>query len=282
MKIVKARELGFCYGVRRAIDMLEKSAASFGSLDTLGPVVHNEQVTQKLNDLGIHVRKHIDDIVNPVVAISSHGSSPEIEISLRQKSQKVIDTTCPFVRRAQITARRLSEAGFFVIIYGESGHPEVKGILGHAKDKGMATLDYKNVAEIIPSPRRLGILSQTTQIPECFNQFVKNIIDISLKKDVEIRIMDTICHDIRKRQEVSLDLATKVDMMLVIGGQLSANTRRLFEICSSQIETHLIEKAEEIKIEWLENKNIVGIASGTSTPDYSINEIVDKLKCYSF
>jgi 4-hydroxy-3-methylbut-2-en-1-yl diphosphate reductase len=281
MKIIKAKELGFCYGVRRAVEMLEKAAREYGSLETLGAVVHNEQVSKRLDKLGIHVIKNIQEIKSPVVAISSHGISPDIEAELRQKAATVIDTTCPFVRRAQIAARRLAEASFFVVIYGESGHPEVKGILGHAQNHGMATLDSKDIEMLEPTPRRLGLLSQTTQIPENFNNFVKNIIDSTLKRDAEIRILDTICHDIRTRQSMSLDLASQVDLMLVIGGKSSANTRRLLELCSTKTETHMIEKAEEIDAGWLKDKNRIGITSGTSTAGFSITEVVKKLKVIS-
>jgi 4-hydroxy-3-methylbut-2-enyl diphosphate reductase len=278
MKIIQAKELGFCYGVCRAIDMLEKAAHQFKSLETLGPVVHNEQVSKRLDKLGIHVINSLQDISGHVVAISSHGISSEVESQLRSKPVTVIDTTCPFVSRAQIAARRLAEVGFFVIIFGEAGHPEVKGILGYAQNKGLATLDSASIAKMHPLPRRLGILSQTTQIPEYFNAFVKNVIDIALQRDAEIRILDTICHDIRKRQFLSLDLASKVDMMLVIGGKSSANTRRLLELCSVRTETHMIEKSEEIDPLWLKGKLTIGITSGTSTADFSISEVIKRLE----
>lgn len=270
--------MGFCYGVRRAIEMLEKAAQDYGSLETLGPVVHNEQVSKRLDKLGIHVVTKIQEITCPVVAISSHGISPETESDLRSRAVTVIDTTCPFVRRAQIAARRLADAGFLVIVYGESGHPEVKGILGHAGSRGLATLDSTDIARLKPLPRRTGILSQTTQIPENFNSFAKSVLDSTLKRDAEIRILDTICHDIRKRQYLSLDLASEVNLMLVIGGKSSANTRRLFELCSTRTETHMVEKAEDIDPLWIIHKPKVGITSGTSTAGFSILEVVKRLE----
>ena len=281
IKIIKAKELGFCYGVFRAINMLEKAAKQYGSLETLGPVVHNEQVIKKMDKMGIHVIKNIGDITRPVVAISSHGiSSVENEL-LRSKCLKVVDTTCPFVSRAQIGARRLVEAGFFVIVFGEAGHPEVKGIMGYAKNQGLATLDSADISKLKTLPRRIGILSQTTQIPEHFVAFVKNILDSGLQRDFEIRILDTICHDIRKRQLLSKELAGKVDLMLVIGGKSSANTRRLLELCSTNIETHMIETAVEIDPIWLQGKNTIGITSGTSTADSSIKEVIERLEALS-
>jgi 4-hydroxy-3-methylbut-2-en-1-yl diphosphate reductase len=278
MKIIRSKETGFCYGVRRAIDILEKAAQQYGSLETLGPVVHNDQVTRRLDMLGIHVLNGIQNITGQVVAISSHGISPVAEAELRGRPVKLVDTTCPFVSRAQIAARRFAENGFFTLIYGEAGHPEVKGILGHARNKGLATLNISDIEKLEPMPKRLGILSQTTQIPENFNAFVKNVIDLGLRKDAEIRILDTICHDIRNRQSTSLDLASKVDLMLVIGGKSSANTRRLLELCSARTETHMIENAEEVDPLWLKGKNKIGITSGTSTPDFSIDEVIKRLE----
>jgi 4-hydroxy-3-methylbut-2-enyl diphosphate reductase len=276
-RIEKASEIGFCFGVRRAINILEKKVAEHGKLETLGAVVHNEQVMQRLSEIGISVIDNVNEIKGNVVAISSHGVSPHVESELRAKKVEVIDTTCPFVRRAQIAARRLAEAGFYVVIYGEAQHPEVKGILGWANGKGAATLDAKDVFSSQKIARRIGILSQTTQIPEKFTAFVKDLLDLTLTKDVEIRILDTICHDIRKRQFISLELATKVDLMLVIGGHSSANTKRLLELCSTVTKTHLIDKPEEIDPSWLKNKHNIGITSGTSTSVKTIDEVVKQL-----
>jgi 4-hydroxy-3-methylbut-2-en-1-yl diphosphate reductase len=278
MKIIKSKEIGFCYGVRRAIDMLEKAAQQYGSLETLGPVVHNDQVTRRLDKLGIHVINGIHDMTGQVIAISSHGISPAAEAELRSRPVKLVDTTCPFVSRAQIAARRFAENGFYTLIFGEVGHPEVKGILGYAQNNGLATLNSTDIEKLKAMPKRLGILSQTTQIPENFNVFVKKVIDLSLKKDAEIRILDTICHDIRNRQSMSVDLASKVDLIMVIGGKSSANTRRLQELCSARTETHMIENAEEIDPLWLKGKNNIGITSGTSTPDFSIEEVIRRLE----
>ncbi len=276
-KIRKAEEIGFCFGVRRAIATLEKVALTNGSLDSLGAVVHNDQVTERLNKMGVNVVQSVNEIKNKIVAISSHGVSPQIEAELRSKNRELIDTTCPFVKRAQIAARRLSESGFYVIVYGEALHPEVKGILGWTNGKGMATLDIENFSRSTISTRRIGVLSQTTQVPENFTRFVKDLIDITLNKDTEIRVIDTICHDIRRRQVTSLELAKKVDLLIVIGGRSSANTRRLWEICSSETETQLISRADEINPVWLKNKKEIGITSGTSTSDETIDEVTKRL-----
>lgn len=277
-KIEKATKTGFCFGVRRAINLLEKVTRERDGVETLGAVVHNQQVLQKLSDIGVRVVNKIDDIKGDVVVTSSHGVSPALEDELRSRHIDVISTTCPFVRRAQVSARRLAESGFFVIVYGDAQHPEVKGILGWARGQGLATIDGEPVKKLEPLPRRLGILSQTTQVPAHFAEFTKKIIDHALTKDSEIRIIDTICHDIRERQAAALELAHRADLMLVVGGRSSANTNRLAELCSQVTETHLIETAEEIQPEWTQGKNLIGVTAGASTAEQSVEEVMKRLE----
>lgn len=276
--IEKADKTGFCFGVRRAIDLLEKLARERGGIETLGAVVHNQQVLQRLSEIGVRVVKNVDAITGDTVVTSSHGISPDLEERIRARGIKVVSTTCPFVRRAQVAARRLAESGFFVIVYGDGNHPEVKGILGWAKGHGLATTDEKAVAALRPMPRRLGILSQTTQVPASFVNFVKSIVEVALTKDAEIRIIDTVCHDIRERQAAALELAGRADLMLVVGGTASANTNRLAEICTGVTETHLIETAADIQPAWLEGKSHIGVTAGASTAEQTVAEVVRTLE----
>ncbi len=277
-KIEKASKTGFCFGVRRAINLLEKVARERGGVETLGAVVHNQQVLQRLFDIGVRVVNNVDDIKGDTVVTSSHGVSPDLEDGIRARHIDVISTTCPFVRRAQVAARRLADSGFFLIVYGDVNHPEVKGILGWAKGQGLATLDEAPVTKLESLPRRLGILSQTTQVPAHFAEFAKKIIDLALIKDSEIRVIDTICHDIRERQAAALDLARRADLMLVVGGRSSANTNRLAELCSQVVETHLIETAEEIQSSWIQGKSLIGVTAGASTAEQSVDEVIKRLE----
>lgn len=278
MKIEKTKEIGFCFGVKRAIDILEKVCRERGGVETLGAVVHNQQVLQRLAGIGVRVAKDIDDIRGKAVAISSHGVAPEVEEKIRARKIDIVDTTCPFVHRLQTAARRLAQAGFLVIIYGDADHTEVKGVLGWAEGKGVATLDEKVIFKLDPLPHRLGVLSQTTQIPADFVKFVKRLIDGAFSRDSELRVIDTICHDIRKRQAQALELAGKVDLMLVIGGHGSANTNRLAELCSTAAETCLVETAEDIKPAWFQGKQNIGVTSGASTAKPTIDEVLARLK----
>ena len=280
-RVEKAAGTGFCFGVKRAIDTLEKVARERGRVETLGAVVHNQQVLQRLADIGIRVANSVDDIQGDTVAIGTHGVSPQLEDKIRARYTDIVNTTCPFVHRAQLAARRLAKSNFFVIVYGDANHPEVRGILGWVNGKGVATLDENFMATLERLPRRLGVLSQTTQIPACFTEFVKKIIDSALTKDAELRIIDTICHDIRERQQAALELANRVDLMLVIGSHTSANTNHLAELCATATKTHLVETAEEIQPSWLQGRHHIGVTSGASTAEQTISEVLTKLKALS-
>lgn len=277
-KIEKAAGIGFCFGVRRALDILEKVARERGGVETLGAVVHNQPVLDRLSELGVRVVKNVGEIQGDTVVTSSHGVSPQLEEKIRAKHISVVDTTCPFVKRAQAAARRLVESGFFVVVYGDAEHTEVKGILGWTKGKGVATLDEKSIIALDPLPRRLGVLSQTTKIPAHFTEFVKKLVDSALVRDSELHVIDTICHDIRQRQAAALELASKVDVMLVVGGHNSANTNQLARLCSEATKTYLVETADEIQPSWFQGKKHVGIAAGASTDERSIGEAVTRLE----
>jgi 4-hydroxy-3-methylbut-2-enyl diphosphate reductase len=278
LEINKATGIGFCLGVRRAINILERVATERGGVETLGAVVHNQQVLSRLADIGVKVVKSVPDIQGDVVVTSSHGVSPQVTEEIRLRNIEVVDTTCPFVKRAQVAARKLTESGFSTIVYGDVDHPEVRGILGWAKDKGMATLDAGEITRLNNLPRRLGILSQTTQIPACFAEFVKGLVESPSFKDTELRVIDTICHDIRQRQAAALELAKESDIVIVVGGHTSANSRHLVELCSMLTKTYLVETADEIQSSWLEGQHRIGVTSGASTDEQTINEVVNRLE----
>jgi 4-hydroxy-3-methylbut-2-enyl diphosphate reductase len=278
IKIEKAAGTGFCFGVRRAITALEEAAKERGSIQTLGAVVHNRQVLQRLAGLGVSVAGAIDDVKGSTIAIGAHGVGPEVAAEIRKRDLKIIDTTCRFVHRAQSVAQRLSKSGFFVVVYGDVNHPEVKGILAWAGGNGIATLNAQKIAELKPLPGHIGVLAQTTQIPANFNEFIKNLVDITLHRDSELHIVDTICHDIRRRQESAQKLANKVDLMFVVGDHTSANTNRLAELCNRLTKTYLIETAAEIQPEWLKGHWHIGITGGASTAEETITEVQTRLE----
>ncbi len=278
MIIRKAETIGFCYGVKRAIEILENTVKTHGPIETLGAIVHNEQVLKKLEKQGVKVANNLNEVEGTELVVSAHGISQQLRNDIEARGIKVIDTTCPYVHRAQNMARRLSDGGCFVVIYGDAEHQEVQGILGHTNNNGIATTSVDDVKTMERIPRHIGVVSQTTQVPRNFNEFTKQLFEETFGKDSELRVIDTICHDIRTRQANAFKLAQEVDLMLVIGGRTSANTRHLAELCGRITPTYHISTADEIKPEWLENVESVGVVSGASTPEETIDEVIDFLK----
>ncbi len=276
MQIEKAAEIGFCTGVRRAINMIERAAKELGPLQTLGPLVHNQQVVDRLAEHGVTVTESLDQLKRDILCISSHGVGPQVIQEAEARGIKIIDTTCPFVRRTQVTAKKLANSGFSVIVFGDENHREVQGVLGYAGEKGLATINVPLFEKLSP---RVGILSQTTQSFSAFHSFVSSFVQAHLESIAELRVVNTICDATRKHQEAALELAGRSDLMLVVGSRGSANTKRLAELCSTLVETHHIETAQEIDPKWLGGKvERVGITAGASTPDEVIGEVISRLK----
>lgn len=276
MKVEKARELGFCFGVRRALSIIEGAAGSAGIV-TLGPIVHNKTVVARLKGLGVGVVDDIDGLEGGVIAVSSHGVSPGVIDTINARGVQMIDTTCPIVRSAQKAARRLANAGFGIIIFGEASHPEVRGLLGWAGRNAIASMDAEVVA-VDSLPKRIGIMAQTTQSRGEFTAFVNRLTERLLLHSQEIRIINTLCQETQKRQSAAVELAATSDLMIVVGGHNSANTRRLAEVCRNIVETHHIENASEIDAVWLKGKRAVGVTAGASTPDEAIEQVMRRIK----
>ncbi len=279
MLIEKAKETGFCSGVRRAIKLLDNAMQEHTELETLGFMVHNQDVIDSLSQRGVKAVKNIDQVQGSTVVIPSHGVSPQVIEELKSRRYKIIDATCPIVRKAQKAAKELSERGFQVIVFGDPSHSEVKGVLGWAGDSGIATLDSDVISKFEKLPPRLGFVSQTTQTPDHFLNFMADFTASYFPQIRELCIINTICDVTRRRQEAALELTKRVDLMIVVGGRNSANTRCLAEICSSTgVETHHIERATEIRESWLEGRSHIGITTGTSTLDQVTQEVVQKLE----
>jgi 4-hydroxy-3-methylbut-2-enyl diphosphate reductase len=278
IKIEKAEKLGLCFGVRRAMKLLKEAATKYGEIETLGPVAHNRLLVEALANLGVKPINHLDQAQGRILAITTHGASPAVLSGIKARHIHIIDTTCPIVRKAQNEARELAEAGLDVIIFGDTEHSEVKGLLGWTGEKGIAALDMKQICSSGKSLSRLGIISQTTQTQSAFIEFVRQLIGMMGPKIEEMRLINTLCKVTQGQQEAALELARKSQLMIVIGGGNSANARHLVEICSPLVETHLVETADEVKTSWLAGKHHIGITAGASTPDEAVEELIDKLK----
>jgi len=289
VKIEVAREIGLCFGIRRAITLLTEAASKYGKVEILGPVAHNQRLVQQLHKAGVNMIASLEETTGKVVAIPTHGVSPDTVSQMEARKLHIIDATCPIVKRAQLAAAKLARDDFTIIIFGEEEHSEVKGLLGWAQEKGMAALSTKQI--IVPTQdnviaseakkslplSRLGVISQTTQSKASFTGFTSQLVTTFMPKTTEIRIINTLCQAIQARLETATKLARKSQLIIVIGGHNSANTKRLAESCSSIVETHLVETAEEIAQSWLDGKHRIGITAGASTPDEAIQEVIAKL-----
>lgn len=280
MQIERARELGLCHGVMRAVDMLREAATKHGPLETLGPVAHNSVLVHELTALGVTSVDSPDRLRGPVVVISAHGVAPSVTRQLEERGFTIVDTTCPTVARAQRVVGELANEGFTIVIFGDASHTEVKGLLGWAGERGMASLGVPELSlegreEVF---RRVAVISQTTQRLAEFTSFVQELCGKLLQGTEEFRVVNTLCSATQRRQESAAELARRVDVMLVIGGRHSANTRRLADTCSALVETYHIETADEIEEARVKGKRRVGITAGASTPDSSIELVERRLR----
>ncbi|MDH3972990.1 MAG: 4-hydroxy-3-methylbut-2-enyl diphosphate reductase [Deltaproteobacteria bacterium] len=274
-KIIVTQNAGFCFGVERATKIaFDASKAYKEDLYTLGPIIHNPQVVNNLEKEGVKAKKELDDINGGTVIIRSHGVSSDVMEKVRNRDLNVLDATCPFVKKAQKMAEKLSNEGYTVLIVGDGKHPEVRGIVSYVRGEVIVAGTVDEVKKI-SKQKKLGIVAQTTQSLENFNK----IVDVCMEKAEDINVCNTICDATEVRQEESVDLAKKVDCMIVIGGYNSANTKRLTSLCLEiQPNTHHIESALEIREEWVRNFDMIGITAGASTPSEAIEEVRKKVE----
>ena len=269
MEVILAEYLGFCYGVKRAIKIARENTD--GKSNTLGPIIHNPQMVERLKSEGVGTVEDLDDADAGTIIIRSHGVGPQVYKEISSKGLKIVDATCPHVKKAQTAARELSESGYKVVIVGEKNHPEVKSIFEWAA--GRATiLETEEEAKNFSTCPKLGIVSQTTVASGHFKKIVGWLLD----KSKDIKILRTICTATEQRQTAAMELAEVVDVMIVVGGRNSANTTKLAKLCSGKCKTYHIETAQEILPDWFKKSNKVGITAGASTPDWIIREVYDK------
>jgi 4-hydroxy-3-methylbut-2-enyl diphosphate reductase len=276
MEILLAKEMGFCWGVRRAIDIMETAAIEKGEIISVGPIVHNPQVVEELRRKGVRLDKKPVDASSPV-AITAHGVGPQVLEEVRATGAEVIDGTCPIVTRSQRWARKMADSGFTVLVFGDPEHREVKGVLGWAGAKGVAIRDGEPLPADLPS--RLAVISQTTQSPERFSAFVSHLIQERVTEISELRLINTLCDVTSSQQHAARELANEVQVMLVIGGKASANTRHLLEVCQDEgTPAHHIETEAELLPEWFRGIDRVGVTAGASTPDSAVESVVRRIQ----
>lgn len=278
LEIVLADHAGFCFGVKRATEMvIELAKDSNKHLYTLGPLIHNPQVVQRLEEMGVKTIEDYSMLKEGLVLIRSHGVPPQVIKDITAQGLEVVDATCPFVKRAQGHAKRLAEDGYQVLICGDQDHPEVIGIVGSVNSNALVvkTADELNHDKV---KEKVGIIAQTTLSIQNFKDVIAKVLELAK----EIKIHNTICTTTEKKQKATLDLAKKVDLMLVIGGRNSANTNRLVEIChSTGVKTYHIETASELKRDWFLEAQLIGVTAGASTPTWIIKEVLDVMNDFA-
>lgn len=274
MEIKIAENCGFCFGVKRAVQMALEAADSDRESYTLGPIIHNPQVVGKLADKGVGSVDTLQDIPEGTVIIRSHGVGPAVYEEAKCRGLDVIDATCPHVKKAQRDAASVVEEGMTLVILGEKDHPEVKSINLWSGNKAIIVETEEN-AKNLPIVEKMGVVVQTT-----FSQFkFQSIIDILETKSKNLKVFKTICTATQERQSSAVALAKEVDLMIVIGGKNSGNTTRLAEVCRDVgCTTYHIETATELQLTWFKDTQTVGVTAGASTPDWIIKEVIKTMK----
>jgi len=278
MEVKIAEYSGYCFGVKRALKLTEetinKYSGSGRKIFSLGSIIHNPGVSRELSKKGLVSVKDIDEIKNKsIFIIRSHGMSPYLIDKIKKKNGvEVVDTTCPIVKKAHSRARSLSKNGYFVVIIGNKNHPEVLGIKGYVLNEDYIVIEDEKDVDKLPFKKKIGVVVQTTQTKEKLHV----IIDRLLEKTRELFINNTICDTTEKMQDSTARMSRYVDIMIVVGGKNSANTKHLVEISEGlNGSTYHIESYKEIKPEWFKGKSKAGISGGASTP---VKDIIDVKK----
>jgi len=276
MQVLLAKEYGFCFGVERAVEMVERALNSGDTVRSLGPLIHNEQEMERLGHSGVTtINEPVQIKRGETAVIRAHGVTPQVQQELEYSASKVVDATCPFVTRVQRLASRAAAADRHVIVVGNPDHPEMIGVKGYAPEHAFIIRDETEVEEL-PRLRRPLVVSQTTIKVKTFFDTAEAIRS---KTDDEVEVVNTICSATKDRQEAARALAGMVDAFYVIGGRHSSNSVKLLGVCKEQCEkSFLIETEEEINPDDLRGAERVGVTAGASTPEWLIQKVVKYLE----
>lgn len=274
MEVRLASKLGFCFGVERAIEMAERVLAQHPEgVYSLGEIIHNRQVVEEFSHKGLKVINDVNQ-AKGLVLIRSHGEPPEVFEQLRNRGVEIVDATCVLVKRAQQIVMNLAKEGYQVVVVGQVEHPEVKAVLGYADD--VICIDKPEDLELLPSDGKFGIVCQTTHSLGHFGRMVGLIVARGCR---EIKVINTLCEEVRRRQAAAVELARQVDVMFVLGGKQSANTRELAHLCQEQgVATYHLEGWEEFSPDMVSGKSVAGVTAGASTPRWIIERFVNNLR----
>jgi 4-hydroxy-3-methylbut-2-en-1-yl diphosphate reductase len=275
IEITIAPNAGACFGVVRAIKLgrmaAQKGQGESTNVYSLGPLIHNPKVVEELGNLGVVTVPDAKAISGGTVLLRSHGVQKEIEQELREKGATIVDATCPLVKKPQRIASGLAAKGYFLVMVGDSGHPEVKGVISYfGSERYLITYDPDDVAKIPLTEQKIGVLAQTTIEVSVLNEVVKRVRE----RFSDVAVYNTICEATSVRQSEAIQLASAAEVLVVVGGKNSSNTNKLVKICKGlQKDTYHIESLSEIKRSWFDGKRRIGVTAGASTPHEFVDEV---------
>ncbi|MDE3112237.1 MAG: 4-hydroxy-3-methylbut-2-enyl diphosphate reductase [Chloroflexota bacterium] len=274
MQVLLARENGFCFGVKKAVELTEAAAESGASVHNLGQVVHNPTISRRLEDRGVKVIKDVAEASEGVVVIRAHGVPPRVRREIEQRGLECVDATCSLVLRAQRFTKQLADEGYTVVILGTPDHPEVVGLKGFA-GKDHVVVETEEQWNALPKMKKAGVVSQSTQPPWAFTALVAHVATLAQ----EMKVFNTVCPVTVKRQVAATELAEQVRTIVVVGGKNSANTRELVNLARMRGRSaYHIENADELRAEWVAGEDTVGLIGGTSTPMDTLLEVKQRIE----
>ena len=278
MKIELASSYGFCFGVKRAIEIAQK----YENSATMGPLIHNEDEINRLKkDFNVGLYSQLSDVKpDDTVIIRTHGIPKNDLKELKKGVKKVINATCPFVTTPQNIVKNMSKEGYSILIFGDIEHPEVKGVKSYASDLDDVhiILSPKDLKNIKFKNNKIACVAQTTKKKETYLEIINELI----LKNKEVRVFNTICDATFENQDAARDLSKEVDVMIVIGGKNSSNTKQLHSICIENCsDSYLIENDKELEKTWFLNKKLCGITAGASTPDWIIQRVIEEIESFN-
>lgn len=271
MKIIVAKTAGFCWGVKRAIDkVMDLRRNNNGSIQTFGPLIHNPQILDRLGKQGVRTTNRLENLNSETIVVRTHGIPPEERRQIKDKGASILDTTCPDVAKIHARIKRSVRHGFAIIIAGHDGHPEIKGLMGYTDGKGYLVESVEDV-EKLPNLEKVALVSQSTFSKSGFADITEAVV----KRFPNAEVFNTICDATHDRQDEVRQLAKEVDVMIVIGGRESSNTKRLAEVSGeSGARTFHIETETELEPEMIDGTEVIGVTAGASTPDWVIERVV--------
>lgn len=273
MEVKLAKSYGFCFGVKRAIKIAQDHRDSI----TLGPLIHNaKEIARLKRDFNVDLSEDLENLEpNKKLIVRTHGIPKKDLKRLQDQHFEVIDATCPFVRKPQMIVEEMSNKGYQIIVFGDKEHPEVKGVVSYAKDGAHIIVGIEDL-QPIKLHKKVALISQTTKQPEVFAS-IAGYLSMHVG---EVRVFNTICNATFDNQSAADSLSKEVDIMIVVGGKNSSNTKQLLHICEKNCVSYLIEDEQELQKEWFEGKRVCGITAGASTPDWIITKVQQEILSY--